>query len=296
MHRRALAALAVVLGATACSVAVAQDSRPNAAGPRSRALVQTAPSPSATPAEAATSRRPAAQPAGYRVSSTESFPAAKRVAEHAALARLGGTVVYAQMGGATADAASVLVVVRQPVTRADGSTTTVTRTVDVRLTKSGTGWAFDRIASDGGTPVQRPSNLSVLAASVVDNPRIWMPDTAKWDIYRGSISPVLLQLLDRIAQHHSIAITVLESGHPLDVFGTSHRSMHSFGRAADINMIDGTHVIDERSAGSPADSLVHWLMRQSVVGQVGSPWDLDGSASARSFTNSVHLDHVHVSV
>jgi hypothetical protein len=187
-----------------------------------------------------------------------------------------------------------MVVTRQDLTR-DGKTTTQTRTLDVRLVKTGGHWMFDRLASAGGTPVPRPANLAAEAAAVLDNPRITLPDTAKWDIYRGVISPTLLRLLSAIAAHHTITVTVLETGHPIDVFGTSHVSMHTLGRAADINMVDGSHVIDQRRPGSAADALVRWLLVQPTVGQVGSPWDLDGSAP-RSFTNDVHLDHVHVSV
>lgn len=206
-----------------------------------------------------------------------------------------GTVVYPQMGGATSDRASVMVVVRQTFARPGHSSVTQTRILDIRLLRTSAGWRFDALASAGGTPVARPATLSAAARHVVDNPRIFLPDTARWDIYRGAISPVLLQLMARIAARVPIAVTVLETGHPYDVFGTSHASLHSSGRAVDINMLNGVHVVRERTAGSPAYELVRWLLAQPQVSQVGSPWDLDGP-SGRSFTNAVHLDHIHVSV
>jgi hypothetical protein len=203
-----------------------------------------------------------------------------------------GTVVYAQMGGITTDQASVMVVVRQ-VTRAPS--TDETRTLDVRLTRTGATWRFDRLASAGGTPVARPTSLSSEARAVLSDRRIWLPDSARWDIYRGAISPTLLTVMEQVAARAPYAVTVLESGHPYDVFGTTHESMHSAGRAVDINTFAGRLVVSQHATGSPAFELVRWLLTRPEVGQVGSPWDLDGAGS-RSFTNSVHLDHVHISV
>jgi hypothetical protein len=206
-----------------------------------------------------------------------------------------GEVIYPQMGGATTDRASVMVVVRQTVRRAGASALVQTRTLDIRLVRTSTGWTFDALASAGGSPVSRPATLSAAARAVVDNPRIFLADTARWDIYRGAISPVLLELMARIAQRTPYAVTVLETGHPYDVFGTAHASLHSSGRAVDINLLGNAHIVDLRSRGSSAYDLVQWLLTQRQVSQVGSPWDLD-AGSGRSFTNEVHLDHIHVSV
>ena len=273
-------------------------------------------------------------PVGYHVAANESYPATKQAAarvvlaltnysatttlaeiartvttnrteqralEHAAAplfhrgATSTGTIVYPQMGGMTSDQASVMVVVRQSLRTATGARHVETRTLDVRLAKVGSAWRFVELASAGGHPVPRPATLSAAARAVLDNPRIFLPDTARWDIYRGAISSTLLELMARIAARAPYAVTVLETGHPYDVFGTSHMSMHSAGRAVDINLYDGRHVVDQRSTGSPAYHLVTWLMSQPQVGQVGSPWDMDGGAG-RSFTNGVHLDHIHISV
>jgi hypothetical protein len=204
-------------------------------------------------------------------------------------------VVYPQLGGLTTDRASVMVVVRQQV-HGGGSASDETRVLDVRLLRANGRWTFDALASTGGDPVARPADLSALATTVLADHRIWLPDSARWDIYAGRISPVLLDLMERVADRTPYAVTVLESGHPHDVFGTSHPSMHSYGRAMDINTVGSVHVAAQRSPGSPAQRLVQWLLAQPRVGQVGSPWDLDGAAGSRSFTNAVHLDHVHVSV
>lgn len=331
--RASLAALALVAGAASCASAVAAGHPSPVRTPAGTAAAVVTPAPRSS-SPAAARARVAAAPVGYRVAADESYPAVKRAAVRAALALTNygpsasradvaaavtadparrsalaagipdlyhrgstsvGRVVYPQMGGFAGDRASVMVVVRQTVTRHGRSAVTQTRTLDVRLVRHNGAWRFDALASDGGAPVARPGALSADAAAVVDNPRILLPDTARWDIYRGAISPVLLRLMAQIAERTPYAVTVLETGHPFDVFGTSHMSMHSAGRAVDINLLAGSHVVDQHRAGSPAYHLVTWLLAQPQVGQVGAPWDLDG-ASARSFTNGVHLDHVHISV
>jgi hypothetical protein len=283
---------------------------------------------------AARARAVVRPPAGYRVAASESYPATKQAAVRVALdlttyspgttlseiarrvtsdpaqqrtleqsaaplfhagGASTGTIVYPQMGGMTTDQASVMAVVRQSVRTAGGTDLVQTRTLDIRLSRAGSHWRFAELASAGGEPVARPATLSPGARAVLDNPRIFLPDSARWDIYRGAVSTTLLQLMARIAERAPYAVTVLETGHPYDVFGTSHMSMHSAGRAVDINLFAGRHVVDQRGAGSPAYDLVTWLMSRLEVGQVGSPWDMDGSAG-RSFTNGVHLDHIHISV
>jgi hypothetical protein len=208
-----------------------------------------------------------------------------------------GTVVYPQMGGFTPDRASVMVVTRQQVGRGSTVTGTETRTLDVWVKRMPSGtWVLDHLDSPGGTPVARPATLSPEALAVLDDSRISLPDTARWDIYRGLVSPRLLMAMHELATRTSYSVTVLDTGHPHNVFGSDHQSMHTKGLAFDVNAVDGRHVVDERAAGSTAWQLTRWLLAQRSVGQVGSPWDLDGPASRRSFTDSVHWDHLHVSV
>jgi hypothetical protein len=205
-----------------------------------------------------------------------------------------GTVVYAQLGGFRAERASVMVVVRQDIgPAADGSgARSETRTIDVRLARSGGRWSVEGLASVGGDPVPRPAGLSPVAAAVVDNPRIELPDSARWDIYRGAVSPHLLTVLAAAAEQAPLGIVVLESGHPHDVFGTGRTSSHTVGRAADVYRVGGTKVIDGRAPGSEVDRLARWLLGRPELSQLGSPWRL----GANSFTDVVHQDHVHIAV
>ncbi|MBA2636990.1 MAG: hypothetical protein H0U79_02010 [Solirubrobacterales bacterium] len=201
-----------------------------------------------------------------------------------------GEVLYAQFGGLTATQASVMVLLRQRTASARGRSA-VTRTVDVRLRLRAGKWRLDRIASLGGSPVRKPSKLSPAARRVLANPRIKLPDSARWDIYRGGIDPALLASLDGAARLGSLAVAVLRSGHPVEVFGTDRRSAHTDGYAADIWAVNGLSVIRQRAMGSPAHRLARQLYDAGSA-QLGSPWVFAGLGT--SFTDAVHQDHLHV--
>jgi hypothetical protein len=203
-----------------------------------------------------------------------------------------GAVVYAQLGGLTPDAAAVLVVLRQRFRRADGQETVTTRTLDLRLRRARGRWLLEGLASTGGRPAARPSRLSSVARAVLDDPRIQLPDSARWDIHRGAIHPRLLATMRAMAERFPYAVTVLASGHPPNVFGTSRPSNHSAGRAVDVYRVDGTLVIHQAGRAGAAFQLASWLDRRGVS-ELGSPWVFAGD-QGRSFTNTVHRDHLHI--
>jgi hypothetical protein len=207
-----------------------------------------------------------------------------------------GEVLYPQFGGLTEDACSIMAVVRQEVGLPDGTTRQEIRTVDVRLRLRDGTWVFDALASAGGEPVERPDDLPEEAVAVLDDERIELPDSARWDIHRGATSPELLALMQRLADETGgYAVCVLESGHPINVFGTDRLSDHTRGRAVDIHRIADRLVIDDREEGSATDRAVAWLYEVDAAPIVGSPWALDGFGG-RSFTDAVHQDHLHVAV
>lgn len=205
-----------------------------------------------------------------------------------------GSVIYPQMGGLRDGKASVMVVTRQMLGRGSEPERVVTRTLDIRLVAGDDGWEFVGLASAGGDEVDRPELLFPEAIQVLADSRIDLPDSARWDIYRGQISPKLLRLMLDIAEQTSYGVVVLSSGHPYHVFGTDRQSQHTSGMAVDIHLVGDKEVIDDRHEDSLTRSLVEWLYDHPDVRQIGSPWDLDGQASSRSFTDRVHQDHIHV--
>ena len=205
-----------------------------------------------------------------------------------------GSVVYPQLGGLQGDRTSVMVVVEQRFPH-DAGIQAVTRTLDIRLVRQDDGsWEFDRLASVGGQPPgpgeQTPAERALLA-----DDRVTLPDSARWDLEAGDVSPVLVKLMSRMAERTSYDVVTLSSGHPFHVFATDRQSKHTKGQAVDIYLLSGERVVDLRQKGSRAHDLVRWLYDQPEVAEVGSPWALDGYGG-RSFTDRVHQDHIHVGI
>ena len=209
-----------------------------------------------------------------------------------------GTIEYAQLGGHRDDRISIMVVVRQELGgegTADAERAE-TRTMDVRLMRGASGaWEFEELASAGGQPVARPADLAPLAASVVDNPRIDLPDTAIWDVYSGKTDPALHEVMLDIAERTTYSVIVLKTGHPHNVFGTDRVSNHTVGLAVDIHETNSELVIDSHDTTSSIFSLSEWLVSRHDISEFGSPWRFD-DAVAPNFTNEVHHDHLHVGV
>ncbi len=204
-----------------------------------------------------------------------------------------GTVEYAQLGGHRNSRASIMVVVRQDIGVGSEVERSETRTVDVRVDLVDGTWVFVDLPDVGGERLERPPDLANVAAAVVDDPRIELADSAHWDIYAGRISPTLLRLLTDLADQTSFAAVVLKTGHPHNVFETDRISNHTVGRAIDIYRVGDTRVIDNSGPDSYIHDIVEWIYANPLVTEVGSPWALDGSGG-RSFTNDVHLDHIHM--
>jgi hypothetical protein len=267
---------------------VARPSAPPAAGAPSAggaapAADHTAPAPATPPADDEPGQTSPPSVA-WAPSPAEVEAEAKQAAAAFVLASH-AEVVYAQLGGLLPDAVSVLVVARE-----DGG---VTRTLDVRLRREAGAWAVEGVADDGGAPVE-PGSGSPTAEAVLASPRIALPDSARWDIARGDVDDRLLAVLLDIAERHDVAVSVLRSGHPVEIFGTDRTSDHTRGIAVDVYAVDGDLVVEQRAGGTPAHDLARWLYERGDV-RLGSPWAFDGRGG-RSFTDPLHQDHLHIAL
>lgn len=227
-----------------------------------------------------------------RTSPDAGMPAVLALHHEASWSR--GRIVYPQFGGLLPERASVMIVVEQTIGTPAG-VRTETRALDIRVGRDAEGWIFESLASDGGEPVPRPDVLSPQAAAVLDNPRIELPDTARWDIHAGRVAPELLALMARAAEEKPFGVIVFDTGHPWNIFGTDRMSDHSRGVAVDVHRIGDRLVIDDRAEGSVTHRFVQWLYDQPDLANVGSPWALDGFGG-RSFTDLLHQDHLHIAV
>jgi hypothetical protein len=194
-------------------------------------------------------------------------------------------VTFAQYGGILATTASVLVVTHQwpPVAdRATGST------YDVRLVKSGSSWSVTEVLPS--TPGPMTTELTPVARQVLADQRIQLPPAARADIGAGQVHDSVLEAMSRLAGTYRLGVSVVRSGHPLDVFGTSRPSDHPVGRAFDTWQIDGQPVV----AASTPRALVTAYMRAAVAlgsYNVGGPVLPAGPAF---FSDDTHHDHVHI--
>ena len=207
-----------------------------------------------------------------------------------------GTVEYVQLGGHLNGRISNIVVIRQDI-GVEGSSEpqrTETRVMEIRLARDEAGeWALETIASSGGMPVERPADLSLTAAAVVDHERIDLPDTAAWDIYLGYIDRNVLQIMLDIADRTPYSVVVLQTGHSYNVFGTDRVSNHSVGRAVDIYKLESELVVDSHATFSEFYELSEWIVSRYDIREFGSPWRFP-DAVAHTFTNEVHHDHLHI--
>lgn len=206
--------------------------------------------------------------------------------------RSAGEVLYVQLSGVTTTTLGAMVVVRQHLEDAAGVREQVVRVMDVRLRRANGPWSLDSVASVGGTRAPRPAKVSAAAARALDHARLQLPDTARWDIHRGRVDDALLTALADAADRWPIAVSVLRTGHPRNVWATNRASAHTSGYAADVYAVDGELVLRQRQSGSSAQRLAAALLAGGAR-QIGSPWALR-SGNKQSFTDRVHQDHVHL--
>ena len=197
-------------------------------------------------------------------------------------------IVDAQYGGILTDAASVLVVCRQ--WRVKGpSVVSGGTTVDVRLTWGARGWRVIALhPADPGRPTPHPS---APASAVLASGRIDLPPAAAADVASGLVHPVVLNALLHLAHTYRIGVSVVRSGHPIHVFGTSRLSDHPRGRAFDTWRIDGRAVVDR---ATPKGLVTAFMHDAATAGSynVGGPYLLGGIGN-QYFSDATHHDHVH---
>ncbi|MFF7355817.1 MULTISPECIES: hypothetical protein [Streptomyces] len=199
-------------------------------------------------------------------------------------------VVDAQYGGILSRSASVLVVCRQ-WTRRGAAVSAGGTTVDVRLSRSGRGWTVGALHPAHPGPAVRPlapENRAVLAED-----RIVLPPAAAADLRSGQVHTSVARAMLALARTYRLEVSVVRSGHPLDVFGTSRPSDHPRGRAFDVWRVDGHAVVDPATPRG----LVERFMRDAAAAgsyNVGGPLPLTGGAAGQFFSDATHHDHVHV--
>jgi hypothetical protein len=193
----------------------------------------------------------------------------------------------AQYGGILSSSASVLVVVDQWRAMPDGTVVAGGTTVDVRLVAASPRWRVTEVLP--ARPGAASSSLTATAKRVLADSRIRLPHAANSDIRAGAIHDSVLALLVSLAREHVVDVSVLRSGHPLHVFGTSRTSDHPRGRAVDV------WALDHRPLVLPANHALATSAMRSAVARgaynVGGPVLLSGP---QYFSDRTHQDHIHL--
>lgn len=276
----------LVLGAAALVTGCSSTPQPRATASRSPSSLP--PPPSTSPPSIA------ALPTVHRwqPSSNDREPACKRAAvDHVEKAGTSAErtieVIDAQYGGLLASSASVLVVTRS-WRRVGGSVVAGGTTFDVRLTRQRAGWHVDSVYPS--TPGSPAAGLSQLARRVLASDRIDLPPAARSDVLAGQVHSSVLSALLGIAGAHRVGISVIRSGHPLHVFGTTRPSDHPVGRAFDTWEIDGHAVVDARTSRQLVTEYMHAVAAAGSY-NVGGPYLL--GSPPQWFSDDTHHDHVH---
>ena len=193
----------------------------------------------------------------------------------------------AQYGGILGASASVLVVVDQWRLMPDGSIRAGGTTVDVRLARASPHWRIVEVlpAHPGGYT----THLSLSARRVLTDSRIRLPYAARADVKTGGVHDSVLQLLLELSALHLVDVSVIRSGHPHLVFGTSKPSDHPRGRAVDIWALDSRPLVVP-SNHLLATSAMHFAVSHGAY-NVGGPVPLRG---LQYFSDRTHQDHVHL--
>ncbi|MGK5548893.1 hypothetical protein ACSNOH_29805 [Streptomyces sp. URMC 127] len=201
-------------------------------------------------------------------------------------------VTDAQYGGVLAGSASVLVVCRQWTRTGGGQVVAGGTTVDVRLAAGTPRWSVSELHP--AAPGPAADSLPEPARRVLDDDRIRLPAAAEADVRSGGVHTSVLRAMLRLAERYRIDVSVVRSGHPLNVFGTDRPSDHPPGRAFDVWRIDGRAVVDRATPRA----LVEAFMRDAAAAgsyNVGGPLLPAGAGAGRQFfTDDTHHDHVHV--
>jgi hypothetical protein len=198
-------------------------------------------------------------------------------------------VIDAQYGGILATSASVLVACRQWLEGPGGRIIAGGTTIDVRLRARPGHWLVTELRpAKPGPPL---SAVPVLARQVLANPRIGLPPAAVADLRSGHVHASVLRALLRLAKDYRIDISVIRSGHPTFVFGTTRRSDHPRGRAFDTWRINGHAVVDPRTSRR---LVIDYMLAAAAAGSynVGGPYLPNGPGN-QFFSDRTHHDHVH---
>ena len=131
------------------------------------------------------------------------------------------------------------------------------------------------------------------AAALVEEPNLTLSPQARDDILSGVVDNRVIMLLAAASAKHSIAVSVIRSGHSKFVSGTDRVSNHYQGRGVDIYAVDGAAVSSSNEAALRLAMAVLASAPPLRPDELGSPWtSLNNFAGA--FSDEGHANHIHL--
>lgn len=132
---------------------------------------------------------------------------------------------------------------------------------------------------------------------ILNNPNVELYPGARRDIASGMADPAVMDVIEYSASRYPIVVSAIKTGHPYSYAPTlralgmpGYPNAHHYGWAIDIAYVNGAPV----SSANPQARYLARRIHQSrafAVQDLGSPWLFGGP---RSFTDSMHKNHLHV--
>jgi cell wall-associated NlpC family hydrolase len=126
--------------------------------------------------------------------------------------------------------------------------------------------------------------------ALLGNDHVTFDSTGIADMKGGKMDPRIVSVLTAISKDHKITVSAMISDHDKTTSGGSV-SNHYYGRAVDISVVDGQAVSPGNAAAREVANALASLPASIRPSEVGSPWDLPGTAD---FSDSAHQNHLHV--
>ena len=136
----------------------------------------------------------------------------------------------------------------------------------------------------------RGGSVSPEVQALLGNDRVTLDSTGISDMKAGKMDPRIVSVLTAISKDHKITVSAMISDHDRTTTGGSV-SNHYYGRAVDIAVVDGQAVNPGNAAAREVANALASLPASIRPSEVGSPWDLPGTAD---FTDSAHQNHLHI--
>lgn len=130
------------------------------------------------------------------------------------------------------------------------------------------------------------------ARLLVEHPNLTLTPAARQDLLAGIIDQRVVDFLAWAVERHTIAVSVLKTGHSQYVARTNRVSNHWMGRGVDIYAVDG-EMVSRSSAASRAFAIEATdLAPPGRPTEAGVPW-ADLTSRPGVFSDAGHQNHLH---